>query len=113
MEEYNYSEYIQKILSSQPLILDCWAFQNPRSIKNNTALRFTVNGFLHQGLVEVRYNEGEDLFDVLLLNDDKTIKQKQTSVYLDELVDTVDRMVERDEHYRENIMKAYFSSKED
>ncbi len=113
MEDFNYSEYIYKILSSEPFIIESWAFQNPRSIKNNTALRFMVNGFLHQGLVEIQYNEGEYLFDVLLLNDDKTIKQKRTSVYLDELVDTVDRMVERDEHYKENIMKAYFSSKED
>ncbi|MBQ3535193.1 MAG: hypothetical protein IJA57_00375 [Alistipes sp.] len=53
-----------------------------------------MNGYLHQGDVEVRYDEGADLFVVNTLNGDGTIKQQETDVYLDCLVNVIDGMVE-------------------
>ena len=53
-----------------------------------------VNGYLHQGTVEVLYNEGADLFIVNTLNNDGTIKHQETDVYLDCLVNVIDSMVE-------------------
>jgi hypothetical protein len=53
-----------------------------------------VNGYLHQGEVEVKYDGGADLFVVNTLNEDGSIKQQETDVYLDCLVRVIDGMVE-------------------
>ena len=53
-----------------------------------------MDGYLHQGKVEVVYNEGADLFVVNTLNADGSIKQQVEDVYLDCLVSVIDSMVE-------------------
>ncbi len=74
------------------MIVFSWGFHDAYPIYNG--LRFKLNGYLHQGLVDVVYNEGADLFVVSILNDDGTIKQQETDVYLDCLVNVIDRLVE-------------------
>ena len=86
------AKYILQILRSQPIVVFSWGFHRAYPIGNG--LRFSVNGYLHQGEVEVRYNEGVDLFVVNTFNDDGTIKQQETDVYLDCLVRVIDGMVE-------------------
>ena len=86
------AKYILNILRSQPIVVFSWGFHNAHPIRNG--LRFSVNGYLHQGLVDVVYNEGADLFVVNTLNDDSSIKQQETGIYLDCLVNVIDRMVE-------------------
>ena len=86
------AKYILNILHSQPIVVFSWGFHNAHPIRNG--LRFSVNGYLHQGLVDVVYNEGADLFVVNTLNDDGSIKQQETDIYLDCLVNVIDRMVE-------------------
>lgn len=83
-----------KILRSQLVVLFSWGFNTPMRLPNDKGLRFWVNGYLHQGAVEVLYNEGADLFIVNTLNNDGTIKHQETDVYLDCLVNVIDSMVE-------------------
>lgn len=89
MEMY---KYILQILRTQPIVVFSWGFHNACAIPNG--LKFSVDGYLHQGAVEVLYNEGADLFVVNTLNGDGSIKQRVDSVYLDCLVNVIDEMVE-------------------
>ena len=84
--------YILSIFRTQPMIVFSWGFHNAHPIRNG--LRFSVNGYLHQGEVEVVYDEGADLFKVNTLNSDGSIKQQETDIYLDCLVRVIDGMVE-------------------
>ena len=86
------AKYILSIFRAQPMIVFSWGFHRAYPISNG--LRFSVNGCLHRGEVEVRYNEGADLFVVNTLNLDGSIKQQETDVYLNCLVNVIDGMVE-------------------
>ena len=86
------AKYILQILRTQPIVVFSWGFHNAYPIRNG--LRFSVNGYLHQGLVDVVYNEGADLFVVSTLDGKGTIKQQVEDVYLDCLVNVIDSMVE-------------------
>lgn len=85
-------KYILNILRSQPIVVFSWGFHNAQALPNG--LRFAVNGYLHQGLVDVVYNDGADLFVVSTLDGNGTIKQQVEDVYLDCLVNVIDSMVE-------------------
>ena len=87
------AKYILSIFRTQPMIVFSWGFHRAYPIHNG--LRFSVNGYLHQGEVEVVYCEGADLFKVNTLNPDGSIKQQESDVYLDCLVRIIDGMVER------------------
>lgn len=97
------SEYIMSIFRYYPVIVFSWGFNHAQEITNG--LRFGVNGMIHQGEVEVIYNEGADTFSVRLIDGD-TIKEQVDDVYLGELVPTIDRLVESgndDEEYKEQV----------
>ena len=87
------ANYIMQILRSQLVVVFSWGFHSPKALPNNKGLKFMVNGYLHQGAVEVLYNEGADLFIVNTLNNDGTIKHQETDVYLDCLVNVIDGLV--------------------
>ena len=87
------------------MIVFSWGFHNAYPIHNG--LRFNVNGYLHQGKVEVIYCECVDLFKVNTLNADGSIKQQETDVYLDYLVNVIDGMVERASNYKEKVKGTY------
>ena len=88
------AEYIMQILRSQLVVVFSWGFNTPMRLPDDKGLRFLVNGYLHQGAVEVIYNAGADLFVVNTLNADGSIKQQVEDVYLDCLVNVIDKMVE-------------------
>lgn len=104
-EDVKLADYIYSILKFQPTILLSWGIQRPVVIK--LGLRFRVNGFLHKGIVEIRYNEGADLFDVYLINEDGTLKELIEGVYFDQLVDTIDDHVEMVENYNQRVNEEY------
>lgn len=106
------ANYIMQILRSQLLVVFSWGFHSPQALLNNRGLRFTVNGYLHQGVVEVIYNAGADLFIVNTINEDGTIKQQEKDVYLDCLVDVIDGLVERTENYKERVGQEYKFSRQ-
>lgn len=82
-----------------------WGFNTPVRLENG--LKFKVQGYIHQGWVEIIYNEGSDLFEVSTLNTDGSIKQKEDDVYLDCLVNVVDGMVERTSDYQDRVKEDY------
>ena len=97
--------YILSILRTQPMIVFSWGFHGAYAIKDG--LCFSVNGYVHQGEVEVRYDGGADLFIVNTLNKDGSIKYQETDVYLDCLVRVIDGMVERTSNYKEKVKETY------
>ena len=97
--------YILSIFRTQPMIVFSWGFHGAYAIKDG--LCFSVNGYIHQGEVEVKYDRGVDLFVVNTLNEDGSIKQQETDVYLDCLVNVIDGMVERTSNYKEKVKETY------
>jgi hypothetical protein len=85
------ARYILSILRTQLIIVFSWGFHSPVAMENG--LRFLVDGRQHRGWVEVKYDEGADLFRVRTIKDGQVCKE-ETDVYLDCLVRVIDRMVE-------------------
>lgn len=104
-ENYEIGKYIYSILLSQPTILMSWGFESPVVIR--LGLRFKVNGFLHSGFIEIKFNQGADLFDVSLINEDGTLKETLEGIYFDQLVEVVDEHVERVDNYNERVDQEY------
>lgn len=99
------ANYILAILRTSQNIVWSWGFHNPKPFENG--LSFKVQGFLHKGWVIVEYNEGSDLFDIKLLNDQlKEIKSIE-SIYLDQLINIIDDMVECCENYDQKVKDEY------
>ena len=96
------AEYIMTILRSQFVVVFSWGFHHPVALPNNKGLRFQVQGFKYQGVVEVRYNEGSDLFEVSLNNGTKV-----EDVYLDNLVEVIDNLVEKTSNYKQRVKQEY------
>ena len=95
------AEYILQILKTQLGIVFSWGFHFPTRLPDNKGLAFRVNGFKYQGRVAVEYDEGKDLFDVIV--GDKRI----TDVYLENLVDVIDHAVERTDNYEQRVKECY------
>ncbi len=104
-DDLDMSGYILSILKCQKVYLMSWGFNSPVVIKQG--LRFKVNGFKHQGWIEIRYNEGADLFDVYLVNDDNTLKDLKEGIYFDQLVEVIDDQVEMVNNYTERVNQEY------
>ena len=96
------AEYILKILRSQLMVMLSWGFNKPQRLPNDRGLRFNVNGFKYKGVVDVRYNDTRDLFEVLL--GDGTLVE---DVYIDCLVNVIDGLVERVDNYKERVEAEY------
>ena len=99
------AKYILAILRSQLMIVFSWGFHNARAIENGLA--FYVQGYKHNGRVEVVYDEGWDLFHVRTLNTDGTIKEQEEGIYADGLVEVIDRMVEKTDDYKARVRSQY------
>ncbi len=95
------AKYILSIFQSQLYIVWSWGFHNPTVTQ--TGLSFTVMGFLYQGDVEVAYDEGADLFSVIL----KDTGVVEKGVYADSLVTVIDNMVEHCENYSAKVKSEY------
>lgn len=98
--------YIWNILRSKIEVLWSWGFEDVKTIKNGVT--FKVNGFLLKGRVEIYLNEGKDLFEVSLYDNDGNLKKQIDDVYFDKLVDTIDSNVEYTENdYCDRVKEAY------
>jgi hypothetical protein len=91
------AEYIRTILCSGGPVTWSWGVDRFRATeyRNMAALRFSVIGAIHKGDVVVAYNQGADTFEVFCLGDGDTIVSSNDDVYLDELLEVIDRFVER------------------
>ena len=99
------AKYILSILRAQLMIVFSWGFHSARAIENGLA--FYVQGYKHTGRVEVVYDEGWDLFNVRTINSDGTIKEQQDGIYVDGLVEVIDRMVEKTDDYASRVREQY------
>ena len=104
-EDVKLADYIFSILKFQPTFLMSWGFHCPVVIQ--LGLKFSVCGFLHKGIVQVKYNEGADLFDVYLIENDNRIKEVIEGIYFDQLLEVIDDKVERIENYNERVSQHY------
>ena len=94
-------------LTRQKMIVFSWGFHKAIALENG--LRFSVNGFIHKGIVDVIYNEGTDYFDIKLINNGVT-KSLTLNVDLGGLISTLDTLIEKDENdekYKNRIKQKY------
>lgn len=98
------ARYILSIFSHYQTIVWSWGFNTPIALQNG--LQFNVQGFLFTGKVRVLY-DGSDTFTVRLLNADGSTKKEEAEVYLDNLVDVIDGMVEKCHNYASRVKKQY------
>ena len=99
------AEYILRVLRTQVIVVMSWGFHNAKAIEDGIA--FNVQGFKFNGRVEITYDEGWDLFDIRLLNEDGSIKEQVEGVFVDGLVSTIDLMVEKTPDYKKRVKKTY------
>jgi hypothetical protein len=97
------AEYILQILRSNLMVMFSWGFNQPQRLPDNKGLAFKVQGFKYSGWVEVVYNEGRDLFEVVLTNTGKKVED----VYFDCLVSVIDNLVEHTDNYKEDVEQYY------
>ena len=95
------AKYILHILRTQPIVVFSWGFHNAHDLPNG--LRFNVDGFKYTGVVEVSYNVGNDLFDVVLSGNNTKVED----VYLDNLVEVIDNLVEKTSDYKHRVEVEY------
>lgn len=104
-EDLMLSNYIWQVLRSQIHILWSWGFSDVRTVKNG--ISFHVQGFKLKGKVEIRLNEGSDLFDISLYEDDGGKSETITGVFVDSLVSTIDEKVEyTGDDYAERVKES-------
>lgn len=99
------ANYILSILKSNLNIF--WSWGGHRFIAIENGLRFQVNGFIHKGWVVIEYNEGTDLFDIRLLSNQLKEVKFVEGIYVDQLVDVIDDMVECCENYDQKVKDEY------
>jgi len=92
------------IFKTQLMVVWSWGFHQPVAIENG--LRFKVQGFKFHGIVDVVYNEGQDLFDVLFIKRNKVIKSIE-GVFFDSLVEVIDDYVEKTTNYEKRVATEY------
>ena len=96
------AEYILQILKSQLMVLCSWGPHNFKRLPEDQGLSFLVEGFKYTGKVKVIYNEGSDLFEVHLSDGTKV-----EDVYLDNLVEVIDNLVEKTPNYEQRVQQEY------
>lgn len=108
----NMVQYILRCLKgNDPWVFLSWGAKNFQ-IYGANGLRFKTHGFKHKNFVRITYNEGTDLFDIVLEKNGKVHmkgeeKKRLEGVFFDELQETVDSLVEKTDNYAESIMKEY------
>ena len=114
MEENRNQEianYIWQILKTRMQIIMSWGIDPSRARVINCGMEIHVQGFLHTGFLQITLNEGTDLFEITLLSESRETMKFIDGIYLDCLVDTIDRAVEKCENY-ENKVKEYLEQEQ-
>lgn len=96
--EFSIPEIHSVVGGSGPSRAWSWGFNSPAIAVKNKAYRFTVQGHHHKGHVYIVLNF-MDTFDVYYTSNRGTIKKKSEGVYIDVLIDTLDREIERIDEY--------------
>lgn len=98
------AKYILSIFKTQLMVVYSWGFHKPMALQNG--LRFKVQGFKFRGIVDVVYNEGQDLFDVSFIKANKVVNTIE-GVFFDSLVEVIDDYVEKTSDYEQRVKEQY------
>lgn len=85
----NIANYIREILLTQLMVVFSWGAHNFKAIG------------------ESEEGEGGLEFEVYLLNQDGTIKEKISDIYVDSLVYVLDHAIEKVDNYEERVKREY------
>ncbi len=100
-------QYILTILKTSLDIVTSWGL-DPETLRPiKYGIQFHVQGFKHNGLVRVTLNEGADLFEVCLISDNGEMTDSRESIFLEDLISTIDELVEKTEDYEKRISEEY------
>ena len=100
-------QYILTILKTRLDIVTSWGL-DPETLRPiKYGIQFHVQGFKHNGLVRVTLNEGADLFEVCLISDNGEMTDSRESIFLDNLISTIDELVEKTDDYEKRISEEY------
>ena len=108
-EEYSkeIANHIFSIFRTNPFVVMSWGI-DPKTVKTiELGLEFHVQGFKHTGLVRVTLNEGLDLFEVSLIDENDKIVNTIESIFVDNLICVIDDAVEKCEYYEKRISQEY------
>jgi hypothetical protein len=95
--------YIWQILKTQMTIIMSWGIDPSKARVIDNGMEVHVQGFLHTGFVQITLNEGTDLFEITLLSESRETMKFIDGIYLDCLIDTIDRVVEKCENYEQRV----------
>ena len=100
-------QYILTILKSRLDIVASWGL-DPKTLRSiKYGIQFHVQGFKQTGLVTVTLNEGADFFEVSLISESGETADTRESIFLDELISTIDELVENVENYEKRVSEEY------
>jgi hypothetical protein len=109
-------EIYQQVRASVPMnVLWSWGISKKQATyyKNMPSLIMVVNGFIHKGIVIISLNEGKDLYNIYLLNNQQEVIQTIEDVYSEDL-DILDRLIETgemtDTEYKGKVNSRYFDN---
>ena len=100
---YELAMYIWQILKTQMTVIMSWGIDPSKARVITNGMEIHVQGFLHTGFLQITLNEGADLFEITLLSENRETVKFIDGIYLDCLVDTIDRAVEKCENYEQRI----------
>ena len=95
--------YIWRILKTQMTVIMSWGIDPGQAKVIDCGMEIHVQGFLHTGFLQITLNEGTDLFEVTLLSENRETVKFIDGIYLDCLVDTIDRAVEKCDNYEQRV----------
>ena len=95
--------YIWRILKTQMTVIMSWGIDPGQAKVIDCGMEIHVQGFVHTGFVQITLNEGTDLFEIKLLSEERELVKFIEDVYLDCLVETIDREVEKCDNYEQRI----------
>ena len=95
--------YIWRILRTQMTVIMSWGIDPSKARVIDNGMEIHVQGFLHTGFLQITLNEGTDLFEITLLSENRETVKFIDGIYLDCLVDTIDRAVEKCDNYEQRV----------
>ena len=100
---YELAMYIWQILKTQMTVIMSWGIDPSKARAITNGMEIHIQGFLHTGFLQITLNEGTDLFEVTLLSENRETVKFIDGIYLDCLVDTIDRAVEKCDNYEQRV----------
>ena len=99
--------YIMRILSCKPNVVMSWGVCKFRALQGDEGVMFHVQGLKFNGWVKCVYDLGADLFNIFYIDNNGETQKIQKGIYFDELVDTIDREVEKVANYNQRVKELY------